>query len=146
MPPRQRRQKDDEGSKKLRFIKICDTISIAGVPQAAIRLRAFPYTLKESAHHWCKFLEERIEDWEVLKDRFLRKYFAVGKQNALRNVIETFAQAPNERIHEAWERFKEAIRKCPTHGIQKYRLIQYFYIGLAYQARSALDSAFGGYI
>ena len=114
------------------FIKICDTISIAGVPQADIRLIAFPYTLKESAHHWCKFLEERIEDWEVLKDRFLRKYFPVGKQNALRNVIETFAQAPNERIHEAWERFKEAILKCPTHGIQKYRLIQYFYIGLVY--------------
>ena len=61
------------------FIKMCDTISITGVPNEAIRLRAFPYTLKESAHHWCKMLEERIEDWETLRDRFLRKYVPVEK-------------------------------------------------------------------
>ena len=114
------------------FEKACDTISIAGVPKDAIRLRAFPYTLKESAHHWCKMLEERIEEWGTLKDRFLRKYFPVGKQNALRNVIETFSQLPNERFYETWDRFKEAIRKCPTHGIQKHRLIEYFYIGLTF--------------
>ena len=74
------------------FVKICDTISIVGVPIEAIRLRAFSYTLKQSAHHWCKMLEERIEDWETLRDRFFRKYFPVGKQNALRNMIETFTQ------------------------------------------------------
>ncbi len=128
------------------FEKACDTISIAGVPKDAIRMRAFPYTLKESAHHWCKMLEERIEEWGTLKDRFLRKYFPVGKQNALGNVIETFSQLPNERFFETLDRYKEAIRKCPTHGIQKHRLIEYFYIGLTSQSRSILDAACGGYV
>ena len=40
------------------FINIYDTISIVGILKEAITLRAFPYTLKESSHHWCKFLEE----------------------------------------------------------------------------------------
>ena len=61
-------------------------------------------------------------------------------------MIETFTQLPNEKFHEVWDRFKEAIRKCPTHGIQKHRLIQYFYCGLSHRSRNNMDSSCGCYV
>ena len=64
----------------------------------------------------------------------------------MRHAIETFYQQPNEHFHESWDRFKEAIRKCPNHGIPRFRLIQYFYNGISDQARGTLDASCGGYI
>ena len=76
----------------------------------------------------------------------MKKFFPIGKQNALRRAIETFSQTPNEHFHESWERFKENIRKCPNHGIPKDRLILYFYNGIQKEFRGQLDSSCGGYI
>ena len=72
------------------FWKTCDTLFVNGVSRDAIRLRAFPFSLKEKAHYWLKNIEVNIDDWESLKDLFLKKFFPIGKQNALRHVIETF--------------------------------------------------------
>ena len=128
------------------FQKICDTLCVVGITQDAIRLRAFPFTLKDKANQWCKTLEINIYTWEDLKEIFLKKYFPLGKMNALRHTIETFSQLPNEYFHDSWERFKESIRKCPGHNIPKDRLIIYFYNGVDDQIRGNIDSSCGGYI
>ena len=128
------------------FLKICDTLFVTGVPKDAIRLRAFPFNLKDKANHWCKNLDERIDNWEALKNAFLKNFFPIGKMNALRYAIESFSQQPNEHFHDAWERFKESIRKCPNHGIPKHRLIYYFYNGIDTQDQKALNASCGGYI
>ena len=128
------------------FLTICDTLYVQGVSQEAIRLRAFPFTLKEKAKYWCRNLDGNIDNWEELKNLFLKKFFPIGKLNALRQAIETFSQTPNEHFHNSWERFKESVRKCPNHGIPKHRLIQYFYNGIDSQSRGTIDAACGGYV
>ncbi|NAW23538.1 hypothetical protein FGF82_23740, partial [Salmonella sp. gx-f9] len=45
------------------------------------------------------------------------KYFPPNKNAKLRNEITTFQQMDDESLYEAWERYKELLRKCPHHGI-----------------------------
>ncbi|PPD90687.1 hypothetical protein GOBAR_DD12374 [Gossypium barbadense] len=44
-------------------------------------------------------------------------YFPPSKNAKLRNEITTFQQLDDESLYEAWERFKELLRKCPHYGI-----------------------------
>ena len=45
------------------------------------------------------------------------KYFPLTKNAKLRNEITSFYQLKDESLYEAWERFKEFLRRCPHHGI-----------------------------
>ena len=45
---------------------------------------------------------------------------------------------------EAWERYKEMLRKCPHHGMLDWMVITGFYNGLGAQSRPMLDAAAGG--
>ncbi|KAI3802333.1 hypothetical protein L1987_30463 [Smallanthus sonchifolius] len=47
-----------------------------------------------------------------------------------RAVIRDFRQQSGELFYEAFKRFKELLRNCPYHGIEKWELIQAFYDGL----------------
>ena len=55
-------------------------------------------------------------------------------------------QLETESFYDAWERFKELLRKCPYHGIQPWVQIQTFYNGLMSQTKSIVDAAAGGSI
>ena len=37
------------------FLEVCDTIKYNGVSEDAIRLRLFPFSLKDKAKHWLKY-------------------------------------------------------------------------------------------
>jgi hypothetical protein len=43
---------EDANAHLQNFLEICNTISIRGVPQNAIRLWLFPFSLLEKAKHW----------------------------------------------------------------------------------------------
>ena len=58
--------------------------------------------------------------------------------------MNNFAQLDGETLYEAWERFKELIRKCPHHGIEKWMLVHNFYNGLMGNTRTLNDAATGG--
>ena len=45
---------------------------------------------------------------------------------------------------EAWERYKEILRKCPHHGMPDWMVITGFYNGFGAQSRPMLDAAAGG--
>jgi hypothetical protein len=55
-----------------------------------------------------------------------------------------FRQFDNEHVAQAWERMKSMIKKCPTHGLTTWMIIQTFYAGLKFSSRNLLDSAAGG--
>ena len=46
-----------------------------------------------------------------------------------------------ELLYEAWERFKDLLRRCPQHGYQEWFQIQLFYNGLNGQTRTIVDAA-----
>jgi len=47
-------------------------------------------------------------------------------------------------LYEAWKRFKDFLRLCPHHGLQKWIVVQTFYNGVIQPMRSMIDAAAGG--
>ncbi|KAI3732771.1 hypothetical protein L1987_63979 [Smallanthus sonchifolius] len=49
-----------------------------------------------------------------------------------------------ETIYEAWERFKELMRKVPHHGLLKWQQCETFYNGLEMTGKQLIDAYAGG--
>ena len=49
-----------------------------------------------------------------------------------------------EPLYEAWERFKDLIRRCPQHGYQEWFQIQLFYKGLNGKTQTIVNVAASG--
>ncbi|XP_075507383.1 uncharacterized protein LOC142544208 [Primulina tabacum] len=81
-----------------------------------------------------------------LATKFLAKYFPPAKYAQLKIEISTFRQNDFEQLYEAWERYKELLRKCPNHGFEDWVQIELFYNDLNGQTRGTVDVAAGGTI
>ncbi|CAO2813874.1 unnamed protein product [Amaranthus hypochondriacus] len=127
------------------FIEKCDTININNVTEDAIRLRLFPFSLRDKAKSWFKLEPpNKYSTWEEFATGFLTKFFPPRKTFELRSEIQTFKQRPFQSYYEAWERFKDLQRQCPHHEIPKWLLIQSFYFGLHDEHMSTINAACGG--
>ena len=97
-------QREDPYAHILTFLNVCATFKINGVTDDAIRLRLFPFSVRDKVQLWLASLpNESITTWDQLKQAFLHKYFLAKFQNA----ITTFKQCGSETIYSAQERFKE---------------------------------------
>ena len=75
------------------FIEICDTFKFNGVSDDAIKLRLFPFSLREKAKGWLHSLPAgSITTWEDLAQKFLTKFFPMAKTAAIRNQLTQFQQ------------------------------------------------------
>ncbi|CAN6446967.1 unnamed protein product [Victoria cruziana] len=99
------------------FLDVCATVKISHVEDGALRLRLFLFSLKDRARDWLKSLPPAvsINTWEDLQREFLKKYFPIGKTNHYRRAISLFTALEGEYFHQAWERMKDLLRKCPHH-------------------------------
>ena len=116
-----------------------------GVNEEQIKLRAFPFSLKDSAKDWLYYLPSgSITTWNEMKRLFLEKYFPASRAANIRKEIYGVKQHNGESLHEYWERFKKSCVSCPHHQISEQLLIQYFYEGLLPTDRGMIDAASGG--
>ena len=76
--------------------------------------------------------------------KFLSRFFPSAKAAKYIGDINNFVQQDGETLYEAWDQFKELIRKCPHHGIEKWMLVHNFYNGLLGSTRTMIDAASGG--
>ncbi|RVW64049.1 Transposon Ty3-I Gag-Pol polyprotein [Vitis vinifera] len=53
-------------------------------------------------------------------------------------------QGENEKFHECWERYMEAINACPHHGFDTWLLVSYFYDGMSSSMKQILETMCGG--
>ncbi|CAN6459141.1 unnamed protein product [Victoria cruziana] len=128
------------------FLDVCATVKFSHVDDGALRLRLFPFSLKERARDWLKSIPPSVSiaTWKELQREFLKKYFPIGKTNHYRKEISMFEALEGESFHQAWERMKDLLKKCPHHQIPRWQVLQGFYDGLTEAHKQVIDSSCGG--
>ena len=97
-----------------------------------MRLKLFPFTLKDKAKIWLNSLRPRsIRTWTDLQAEFPKKFFPTHRTNGLKRKISIFSAKKNEKFYECWERYMEAINACPLHGFDTRLFVSYFYDGMS---------------
>ena len=118
------------------FIEICKTVKIAGVPDEAIRLSLFSFSLAGEAKRWLHlFKGNSLKTWEEVVEKFLKKHFLESKTVEGKAAISSFHQFPNESLSEALERFRGLLRRTPTHGFSEPIQLNMFIDGLRPQTK-----------
>ena len=113
------------------FIDLCDMQSKKDMDNDIVKLKLFPFSLRDRAKTWFSSLPKNsIDSWNKCKYAFISKYFPFAKIISLRNDIMNFKQLDHEHVTQSWERLKLIIRNCPTHGLNLWMIIQNFYVGL----------------
>ncbi|GJT97318.1 retrovirus-related pol polyprotein from transposon TNT 1-94 [Tanacetum coccineum] len=124
-----------------KVLGIVDLFHIPKVTQNQIMLRAFPVSFTGAGSRWLRNQQSgSITTWEVLKTKFLNKYYPFARTIKKMEEINNFRQEPDESLFRAWERFKELLMKCPTHYLTDMQEVILFYNGLDVPTRQILDS------
>nr|GEV41531.1 ribonuclease H-like domain-containing protein [Tanacetum cinerariifolium] len=127
------------------FNKVTSTFRDPEVPNTAIKLLLFPFSLEREARIWLdKEPPRSILTWEDLMSKFINQFFPSSKITYLRNEITNFLQKSNEMFNEAWECFKDLLRHYPHHGFSELHQLDTFYNALNPNDQDALDSAAEG--
>ncbi|KAL5568112.1 hypothetical protein UlMin_024687 [Ulmus minor] len=70
------------------FMEVADAFKINGVTNDILKLKLFPYSLRDRARAWLNSLpSDSITTWNDLAEKFLMKYFPPTKNAKLRNDI-----------------------------------------------------------
>ena len=73
---------DDPNIHLAMFLEICDTVKMNGVTEDTIRLRLFPFSLRDKARGWLQSLQLRsITSWQDMAEKFLAKFFSTCKNS-----------------------------------------------------------------
>ena len=127
------------------FDEVIATLHYDNVSDDLVRLKLFPFSLKEKAKFWLHSLRPRtIGTWQEMTKEFLKKFFPIHKTNTLKRDIMNFSQKENETFFQCWERFKELLLACPPHGYETWRLISFFYNGLSPVMRQFVEMMCNG--
>ena len=118
------------------FIDICNTVKIFGVPNEVIRLSLFSFSLAGEAKRWLhSFKGNSLKTWEEVLEKFLKKYFPESKTAEGKVAISSFHQFPDESLSEALERFRDLLRRTPTHELSEPIPLNMFIDGLRTQTK-----------
>ncbi|GJU47863.1 hypothetical protein Tco_1217418 [Tanacetum coccineum] len=99
-----------------KVLKIFDLFYIPIITQDQVMLRAFPMSLTGAVSRWLRNKpSSSITTWEDLKTKFLSKYCLPARTVKKIEDINNFHQEPDETLYQAWDRFKELLKKCPQH-------------------------------
>ncbi|RVW79258.1 hypothetical protein CK203_054832 [Vitis vinifera] len=127
------------------FEDVCNTFQEGGASIDLIRLKLFPFTLKDKAKIWLNSLRPRsIRTCTDLQAEFLKKFFPTHRTNGLKRQISNFSTKENEKFYECWERYMETINACPHHGFDTWLLVSYFYDGMSSSMKQLLETMCGG--
>ncbi|RVW15629.1 hypothetical protein CK203_075353 [Vitis vinifera] len=104
------------------FEDVCNTFQEGGASIDLMRLKLFPFTLKDKAKIWLNSLRPRsICTWTDLQAEFLKKFFPTHRTNGLKRQISNFSAKENEKFYEC-----------------------YFYDGMSSSMKQLLETMCGG--
>ncbi|KAK8948665.1 hypothetical protein KSP39_PZI005749 [Platanthera zijinensis] len=84
------------------FSEVCGTFLYAGIIDDVVKLRLFPFSLRDKAKIWLHTIAPgTATTWEALYSKFLAKFHLVDKIVNARREIATFRQLDRETLSEA---------------------------------------------
>ncbi|GKD26594.1 reverse transcriptase domain-containing protein, partial [Tanacetum coccineum] len=105
----------------------------------------FLFSLEGAARIWLEKEPPRsILTWEDLVSKFVNYFFLPSKNTNLKNDITNFQQKFDETFSEAWDRFKDLLRKYPHHGFLELHQLDTFYNALTQSDQDSLNAAADG--
>ncbi|KAL4386964.1 hypothetical protein GQ457_09G000120 [Hibiscus cannabinus] len=127
------------------FLEICNSFKIHGVSNDVLKLKLFPYSLRDKAKTWLNNLQPcSLQSWTQLCRSFLAKFSYTNMTDHLRNQITSFRQEDDEAMHEAWERYRDLFRRRPMHGLLEWTQVSIFYNSINTPTRMMLDASANG--
>ncbi|XP_042009093.1 uncharacterized protein LOC121757641 [Salvia splendens] len=125
------RDDEDPMSHLNAFYELTNSHRPPNVDHHQIKRALFPFSLRDKARAWYDSIPGyNIATFQELKMLFLLEYNSPMKIEKLREEITTFRQKYDESFAEAWKRFTELLRKCPSHGLAPGHELLKFYKGL----------------
>jgi len=90
------------------FLMVYIGMKLNGVDKEQVKLKAFPFSLKEVAKAWLfSILPGSIGTWIAMKKIFLEKYFPASRVANIRKEICGIQQSHEETLSEYRERFEQ---------------------------------------
>ncbi|RVW43052.1 hypothetical protein CK203_090068 [Vitis vinifera] len=127
------------------FEEVCHTFQEGIASIELMRLKLFPFTLKDKAKLWFNSLRSQsIRSWLELQTTFLKKFFPIHRTSGLKRQITNFVALDNEKFYACWERYMEVVSACPHHGFDTWMLVSYFYEGMSPTMKQLLETMCGG--
>ncbi|XP_047952387.1 uncharacterized protein LOC125197936, partial [Salvia hispanica] len=139
------RDEEDPMSHLNAFYELTNSHRPPNVEHHRIKRALFPFSLREKAREWYDSLPGyNITTFEELKSKFLLEYNSPMKIEKLREEITSFRQKYDESFAEAWKRFTDLLRKCPSHGLAPGHDLLKFYKGLNHEGTGLVTAGSSG--
>ena len=137
--------RDDPYHHLREFEDVCATFSDQNYAESMVRLKLFPFFLKDKGKTWFNSLRPRsIATWQELTALFLNKYYPLNLTTVSKRAIQNVTQKNDETYPQAMECFKEFLNACPHHNFKGWRLINFFYDGLLLATRQFVETMYNG--
>ncbi|CAM8886754.1 unnamed protein product [Rhodiola kirilowii] len=124
---------------------ICKNLKPYGVDVDDFKLKAFYFSLTDSANDWFLSLPSgSIRTWAQMQKKFVEKYYPAGRAMQVRRQLQEIRQGPNETMYEYLEKFNHLERSYCTLGLPEKLIIEYLLDGLRPLDKKLLDASAGG--
>ena len=88
-----------------RFMRMANTVKLNGVRLEVIKLRLFPFSLRDVVVTWFESLPVRsVTNWEELVEAYMSRFFPPTLTFERRGEIIFLKQGEDESLYNAWER------------------------------------------
>ena len=125
-----------------RFLRMAKTVKLNGVRPDVIKLQLFPFSLRDTTTSWFESLPYgSVNSWDELVEAFVGRFFPPALTSEKGGDIIIFKQSEDESLYNAWEMYKELLKRCRMHGIDQITHMDIFYHAMNYTSKGIIDAA-----